>query len=141
MTRCPAGRSSPRRGPAPRVFTLAAVPALIDPATRSRSFFAVSVVLFLAGCALFMVDLVLAAARSRDDAMGIGGLFFLAGSAPTEVQRHLLGSLAVQVARRRSSQRRSTRSRRWRSARSCRPSGWRCAGLWAVRHGLFPPRT
>ena len=105
----------------------------------SRPFFAVSVVLFLAGCALFMVVLVLAAARSREDAMGMGGLFFLAGSAPATVQRHLLGSLAVQVVVA-------------IAAAALDPFtplafgtlvptiGLAFCGLWAVRHGLFPPR-
>lgn len=122
------------------VFTLAAVPALIDPDDAVAAFFAVSVVLFLAGCALFMVDLVLAAARSRDDAMGIGGLFFLAGSAPRVVQGHLLGSLTVQVVVA-------------VAAAALDPFtplafgtlvptiGLAFCGLWAVRHGLFPART
>ena len=122
------------------VFALAAVPALIDPQDAVAAFFAVSVVLFLAGCALFMIDLVLAAARSRDDAMGIGGLFFLAGSAPRGVQRHLLGSLAVQVVVA-------------VGAAALDPFtplafgtlvptiGLAFCGLWAVRHGLFPART
>jgi hypothetical protein len=122
------------------VFALAAVPALIDPDDAVAAFFGVSVVLFLVGCALFMVDLVLAAARSRDDAMGIGGLFFLAGSAPPRVQRHLLGSLAVQVVVA-------------IVAAALDPFtplafgtlvptiGLAFCGLWAVRHGLFPART
>ena len=103
-------------------------------------FFAVSVVLFLAGCALFMVDLVLAAARSREAIMGIGGLFFMAGSAPRQVQRQLLGSLAVQVLVA-------------VVAAALDPFtplafgtlvptiGLAFCGLWSVRHGLFPERT
>lgn len=122
------------------VFALAAVPALADPADAAALYFGVSVVLFLAGCALFMVDLVLAAARSRDDAMGIGGLFFLAGSAPTSVQRHLLASLAVQVVVA-------------IGAAALDPFtplafgtlvptlGLAFCGLWSVRHGLFPARV
>lgn len=122
------------------VFTLSAIPALIDPQDAIAVYFGVSVVLFLAGCALFMVDLVLAAARSRDDAMGIGGLFFLAGSAPRGVQRHLLGSLAVQVVVA-------------IAAAALDPFtplafgtlvptiGLAFCGLWAVRHGLFSART
>ncbi len=122
------------------VFTLAAIPALIDPRDAVAAFFAVSVVLFVAGCALFMVVLVLAAARSREDAMGMGGLFFLAGSAPPPVQRHLLGSLAIQVVVA-------------IVAAALDPFtplafgtlvptiGLALCGLWAVRHGLFPART
>jgi hypothetical protein len=95
------------------------------------------VVLFFAGCAVFALDIALAAARSRDDAMGIGGLFFLAGSAPRPVQVHLLGSLAVQVAV----------AVLGAALHPFTPlafgtlvptSALALAGLWSVRHGLFP---
>lgn len=121
-------------------FVLSAIPALVDPADAVAVYFAVSVGLFLAGCALFLVDLVLAAARSRDAVMGIGGLFFLAGSAPRSVQRHLLGSLALQVVVA-------------VLAAALDPFtplafgtlvptiGLAFCGLWSVRHGLFPEQT
>jgi hypothetical protein len=57
----------------------------------------IALALFGIGCVLFVVALVLGALRSRDAEMGIGGWFFLAGSAPVAVQRHLLGSVAVEV--------------------------------------------
>ncbi len=122
------------------VFTAAALPAVIDPVDAVAVYFAVSVALFVLGCALFMADLVLAAARSRDDEMGIGGLFFLAGSAPPGVRRHLLGSFGVQVVVA-------------VAAAALDPFtplavgtlvpivGLAFCGLWAVRHGLFPPRV
>jgi hypothetical protein len=121
-------------------FTAAAVPALIDPEAAVAAYFAVSVVLFLAGCAVFMVDLVLAAARSRDDAMGIGGLFFLVGSAPPGVQRHLLGSLAVQVLV--SVVAAALDPFTPLAFGTLAPTlGLAMCGLWAVRHGMFPART
>lgn len=122
------------------LFALVTVPALVDPEAAVAAFFAVSMLLFTAGCAVFMVDLVLAAARSRDDAMGIGGLFFLAGSAPPAVQRHLLGSLGVQIVVA-------------VVAAALDPFtplafgtlvptlGLALCGLWAVRHGMFPGRS
>lgn len=56
------------------------------------------IALFAAGTAVFLWALVVAAGRSRTLEMGIGGLFFLAGStAPATVKRHLLGSLAAQT--------------------------------------------
>lgn len=79
------------------VFTVVTALAAIDPDTFIGLFFGVAVALFFAGCALFMLVLVLAAGRSRTHLMGIGGLFFLAGSAPRSVQVNLLASLAVQV--------------------------------------------
>ena len=57
----------------------------------------VALTLFGVGCVVFLVAFALAVERSRTDAIGIGGLYFLVGSAPSSTQRHLLGSLAVQV--------------------------------------------
>ena len=122
------------------LFTAVTVPAVIDPDAFIGLFFGVSVALFFAGCAVFALDLVLAAARSRDDAMGIGGLFFLAGSAPRAAQRHLLGSLAVQV----------VVAVVAAALDPFTPLAFgtlvpvlplALAGLWAVRHGLFEPAT
>lgn len=79
------------------LFALAAALAASTPASTDVMFVTVSLGLFCLGCLWFLVDIVLAAGRSRDAAMGIGGLFFLAGSAPPRVQQHLLGSLGVQV--------------------------------------------
>lgn len=122
------------------VFTLSAVPALVDPDDAIGIYFFVSVILFMVGCALFLVDLVLAAARSREATMGIGGLFFLAGSAPRSIQRNLLGSLAVQVVVA-------------VAAAALDPFtplafgtlvpmvGLAFCGLWSVRHGMFPERA
>lgn len=122
------------------LFTAVTVPAVIDPKRFVLAFFVVSTVLFLLGCALFVADLVLAAARSRDDAMGIGGLFFLVGAAPRAVQVHLLGSLAVQV----------VVAVAGAAVRPFTPLAFgtlvptlalALAGLWSVRHGLFPARS
>ena len=120
------------------VFTVVTVLAVVDPDRFVAAFFAVSVALFFAGCALFVVDLVLAAGRSRDDAMGIGGLFFLAGAAPRPVQLHLLGSLAAQL----------VVGVAGAATDPFTPLAFGTlvpvlalsfVGLWAVRHGLFEP--
>jgi len=122
------------------VFTVVAALAVADPDAFIGLFFGVSVVLFFAGCAAFALVLVLAAARSRDDAMGIGGLFFLAGSAPRPAQLHLLGSLAVQV----------LVAVVAAALDPFTPLAFgtlvpvlplALAGLWAVRHGMFDPAT
>jgi len=121
------------------VFTAVSVAAMIDPDAAVALFFNVAVVLFLAGCALFAVDLVLIAGRSRESLMGIGGLFFLAGSAPRSIQWHLLGSFGVQV----------TVSIVAAAVRPFTPLafgtlvptlGLALCGLWAVRHGVFEAR-
>lgn len=60
-------------------------------------YFSVTFIMFCLGGLLLGVDVVLAIARSTRDAMGIGGLFFLADSAPRNVQWALNGSLAAAV--------------------------------------------
>jgi hypothetical protein len=98
----------------------------------------VALVLFGIGCVLFVVALALGALRSRDAQMGIGGWFFLVGSAPPAAQRHLLGSLAVEV----------TVAVVTAAARPFStlafgilvPTyGLAICGIWGARHGEFPP--
>lgn len=121
-------------------FVAVTVPAMIDPDAAIEAFFAVSVTLFLAGCALFALVLVLAAARSREDAMGIGGLFFLAGSAPRSVQWHLLGALSVQTVL--AIVAAAVRPFTPLAFGTLVPTlGLALCGLWTVRHGLFDSRS
>lgn len=120
------------------LFAVVTLPAVIDPDRFVAAFFGVSVVLFFGGCAIFAVDLVLAAARSRDDAMGIGGLFFLAGSAPRSVQIHLLASLGVQVLV--GVVGAAIHPFTPLAFGTLVPTlGLALCGLWAVRHGMFEP--
>lgn len=129
------------------LFTVTAAAALVWPEPVGAWFLILSLVLFALGCAVFMVDLVLAAARSRDDAMGIGGLFFLTGSAPPEVQRHLNGSLAVQVvvslaAAAIGFARIDERHLNSLAFGILVPMlALSLSGLWGVRFGLFPQRV
>lgn len=58
---------------------------------------AVALVLFAIGSVVFLVAFATAVERSRSDAIGIGGLYFLVGSAPSRVRRSLLGSVIVEV--------------------------------------------
>ena len=58
---------------------------------------AVALVLFAAGLVAFVWAYAVAVGRSRTDLIGMGGLFFLAGSAPRSVQRSLVGSLVTQT--------------------------------------------
>jgi hypothetical protein len=72
--------------------------------------------------------------------MGIGGLFFLAGSAPPAVQRSLLGSLGTQVVV--STVGAAVRPFTPLAFGTLAPMlGLALCGLWAVRHGLFPARA
>ena len=122
------------------VFTATAVAAV---ATRAVTIPAAAVALglFAAGIGIFFWAYAIAVNRSRTDAIGIGGLFFLAGTetAPQGVKRALLASLAAQtvVAL---------------ATAAARPFttlafgvlvplyGLALTGLWGARHGRFGPR-
>ena len=101
----------------------------------------VSVLLFGAGSFVFLAAVAIAAGRSRTEAIGIGGLFFLAGAtAPAAVRRSLMASLAVEtvvafaaaVARPFTSQAFGILVPIY---------GLAMAGLWGARHGSFGPRA
>lgn len=115
----------------------------IGAATLSRSMrpvgVVVSLVLFAVGCGAFLWAYAIAVDRSRTDEIGIGGLYFLAGSAPSPIRRAFMTALALQVVV-------SV------VAASIRPFttvafgilvpmyGLGLAGLWGARHGSFATR-
>lgn len=79
-------------------FAVASLLAVVSPSRFTGAVAVVDAALFVAGCVLFFLGYGRALSRSRTDAIGIGGLFFLAGvTAPTPVRRTLLGSLVAQV--------------------------------------------
>jgi hypothetical protein len=122
------------------LFVVAATAATLVPDTLGAPFAVLSVVYLLVGIGLFVVVLLIAASRSRTDAIGIGGLFFLQGSAPRSVQRQLMASFAVEV----------VVAFVAASIRIYTPLafgilvpmyGLGLAGLWGARHGSFGPRV
>jgi hypothetical protein len=99
----------------------------------------VSIVLFVIGTGAFLVAYLKAIGRSRYEAIGMGGLFFLAGTAPRRVQVLLLGSFAVEV----------VVSLVAATVRIYTPVafglltpmyGLGLVGLWGATYGEFPPR-
>ena len=58
----------------------------------------VAAVLFFSGIAAFFGAYFRAVARSRTEVLGVGGIYFLSGSAPVRVRVALLGTLALQTA-------------------------------------------
>lgn len=116
-----------------------AVPAALAPDAVGPVAQAVAVVLFAAGIVVFLWAYAVAVGRSRAEELSVVGIWFLSGSAPTAVRRHLLGALAVQVAV-------------GVTTASVRPFtslafgvlaplyGLGLAGLWAARHGRFQLR-
>lgn len=102
--------------------------------------FAVAVALFVGGCVAFAAAYARAVRRSREVAIGIGELFFLAGGvAPPDVRRSLLGAFAAQIAIGLGSA--IARPYTTLAAGTLAPLyGLGLCGLWAARHGVFPPR-
>jgi|SRR5437764_6513841 len=99
----------------------------------------VDLALFVGGAVTFLWAYAIAVGRSRSVEIGIGGLYFLAGSAPKDVKGNLLGSLAAETAIA-------------IAAAAARPFtsvafavlaplwGLGLCGLWAARYGTFPAR-
>ena len=102
--------------------------------------FVVAVGLFLIGTGAFFAAYTAAVRRSRQDLIGVTDLFFLAGGvAPPAVKRNLLGALAAQVAIALGSA--IARPYSSLAAGTLVPVyGLGLCGLWAARHGTFPPR-
>jgi hypothetical protein len=99
----------------------------------------VSLLMFVVGIVVFLAAYARAIGRSRYEEIGMGGLFFLAGSAPRRVQVILLSSFAVEV----------IVAVVCSSLRVYTPVaftilapmyGIGLSGLWGARHGTFGPR-
>ncbi len=121
------------------VFTLAAVVGAIWPSTAVLCVI-VSLVLFAVGTVAFVSAFFRAVNRSRYEAIGMGGLYFLAGStAPARVQALLLGSLGVQTVVALVAA--SIRMYTGLAFGILVPMfGLGLAGLWGARHGTFTER-
>jgi hypothetical protein len=110
-------------------------------------FLILTLLLFVAGLLVFAAAYAIAVNRSREDLIGMGGLFFLAGTtAPARVRRQLMGSLAVQVGV--ATITASVGVARF-PADATNPLaagflvsllGLGLAGLWGARYGTFAPR-
>ena len=133
--------SSIWRGPVPAVFLVAAVAATLAPDALGGPFAVLSCALFVVGCVTFLMAYALAVSRSRHEALGIGGIYFLDRRARRRCVRfRLLAALGVQVAVA-------------VAAASVRPFtaaafgvlapmfGLGLAGLWGSRYGMFPARA
>jgi hypothetical protein len=121
------------------VFTLVAGIATIDPEALGAPAVVVSIALFGAGSVAMFWAFLIAVQRSREVMIGIGGLYFGAGSTPKTVQRHLMTSLGLQVA-----VAFTTASIRVFTSLAfgilVPVWGLGLAGLWCARHGEFAPR-
>ena len=78
-------------------FVVTAGAAAASPSTFELAAVAVSLTLFFAGILTMLWAFFIAVNRSRVDAIGVGGLYFGAGSTPKVVRWHLLGATAMQL--------------------------------------------
>ena len=120
-------------------YVALATAGTIAPDTFAVATAALSGALFVLGCVAFLWAYAVAVARSRTDLIGIGGLYFLADSAPKLVRFRLRMSLAVEVVAATASS----------SIRPFTPMafgflvplfGLGMMGLWGARYGTFDPR-
>lgn len=122
------------------VFVATAVAGAVAPSTFKPVALAVAIALFAAGCAVFLWAFVVVAGRSRRDRMELAQIWFLTGSpTPAAVRRSLLGVLAVQVVVGLATA--GARPYTSLAAGALVPMwGLGLCGLWAARHGTFPPQ-
>ncbi len=120
------------------LFAATAVGAVIFPALRPLAV-VVDATLFAAGCVAFGAAYLRGLGRSRRERVAVTGLYFLSESAPSQVRRSLLGSLGVQVIVALATA--IARPYTSLAAGTLVPMyGLGLCGLWAARHGTFPPR-
>lgn len=120
------------------VFGVGTVAGVVAPDQLAWLGFAVSLALFIAGCALFVWSFALAVARSRTDEIAVASLYLLSG-APSAVRVQLLGSLAAQVIVAFG----TAAARPYTIAATAILApvyGLGLCGLWAARYGTFPTR-
>jgi hypothetical protein len=122
------------------VFTVVGVLGVLAPDVFGPPFLVLSMIEFLLGTIIFFLAFLRAVDRSRTEAIGVGGLFFAAGTAPKPAQRALIGSLVVQtvVAIVVGSVRLYTVM-----AFGIMAPMWSLGltGLWVATYGTFPERT
>jgi len=122
------------------VFTITAVAAAVSPGVLRWPALIVALAMFAIGCLVFLWAFAVAVGRSRTAAIGIGGLFFLADSAPRRVQINLMGSFAVQVVVAMATA--SARIFSTLAFGSLAPvMGLAMAGLWGAKFGRFGARS
>lgn len=120
------------------VFAVVTLAAAVDPDRFIVPFFVVAVILFTIGTVAFALVVMGMALRSRDDQLSVAGVFFLAGSAPRQVQARMIGSFAVQIVVALTGA--ALRPFTPLAAGTLVPLlGLAVMGLWAVRYGHFEP--
>jgi hypothetical protein len=148
----PAGGNVPADGNAPAgrtlviadvigtvVFSVVALGAALGPTWLTLPVVITSLLMFAVGTGAFLWAYAVAIGRSRHDQIGMGGLFFLAGTAPRGVQVRLMGALGVQIVVALVAA--SLKAFTGVAFAVLAPMfGLGLAGLWGARYGTFPRR-
>jgi hypothetical protein len=117
------------------VFAAVAVPVAVGASGFEGVAIGVSLACFLASLAVWAYAFWLAVVRSsRGDDITVPSLFFLQGSAPRAVRRHLFGSLTASVVIAIV----TVKANPFSALVPMLALG--LAGLWAAKHGTFPAR-
>jgi hypothetical protein len=120
------------------LFAVVATGAVLTESLRGIAA-AVSVALFATGTVAFLLAYAKAIGRSRTNVLGVGGIYFLSGSAPRVVQVRLLGVLATQTAVALVTA--SVRPFTSLAFGMLVPMfGLGLAGVWGAFHGAYPER-
>jgi hypothetical protein len=119
------------------VFAAVALAVTLGATSLEGVAIVISLTLFAASLGVWAYAFGLAVVRSsRGDDISVASLFFLSsGAAPAGVRRHLLGSLAVGIVVAIA----TVKANPFGALVPMLPLG--LAGLWAARHGTFPPRS
>ena len=117
------------------VFAAVTVPFALGASGLEGVAIGVSLAWFLASLVVWAFAFWLAVVRnSRGDDITVPSLFFLQGSAPKAVRRHLFGSLTASVVIAVV----TVKANPFSALVPMLALG--LAGLWAAKHGTFPPR-
>jgi len=122
------------------LFVVTGATQAVAPATFTLPLIVVSLIGFAVGSATFLWAFAVAVSRSRTEAIGMGGLYFLSGAAPRRVQVVVLALWVVQIV---VAFVVASLGVFTGAAFALLAPMWGIglAGVWGARHGSFPPRV
>lgn len=118
------------------LFAITAIPAAFGVGAFDGPAIAMALILFAASIVIWVWAFAVAIARnSQGDDIVVGSMFFTVGGAPRDVRWHLFGAFALCLAVTFG----TASADPFGVLVPMLPVGF--VGLWAARHGTFPPRV